>query len=380
MTATVAVSGVSHALTSTALRERLHLAPEGAAALTPARWLTAGTRWSTRDLQPHRALSHRNGHRGRRRRATAALAELPEEPSWARPLPLRRRERGAAPLPRGGRSRLDPSWETHVAAQVRHAHRTARAPARDRPAAGPLFETAAAASKRIRTETSDSSGPTSIPSAAIAAAARIAAPLSECRLLVIGAGTIAKAAALNAGHEAAARSSSRTATSSALVRSPASRWARNDPRRTRRRGRDADVVVSATAAPGFILPQASGRPRNRTTARHLRPRAPARRRPAFRNPPEHSSSTSTTSRAWWRRAGPLRRADLERRATVRSQRSATRGGGSLDRSTASGSRAAPFLLADQGTHTRCPRGRSPAQVATLQRVEVPAKGDGRNGH
>jgi glutamyl-tRNA reductase len=61
-----------------------------------------------------------------------------------------------------------------------------------------LFAAASIASKRVRSETSLSTGATSIPVAALAIAARIAASLQRRRVLVVGAGGIATKAALNA--------------------------------------------------------------------------------------------------------------------------------------------------------------------------------------
>ena len=76
LTATVAVSGVSHALTSTALRERLHLAPEGAAALACS--LAGGRQEAVVLATCNRTELYLTGTDAADagRRATAALAEL----------------------------------------------------------------------------------------------------------------------------------------------------------------------------------------------------------------------------------------------------------------------------------------------------------------
>jgi glutamyl-tRNA reductase len=100
--------------------------------------------------------------------------------------------------------------DTDVAAQVRRASAAARATGTAGPLLDRLFAAASTASKRVRSETSVSTGATSIPAAAIAIAAEVAAPLHQRRLLVVGAGEMATKAALHAHGAAAARSSSRT--------------------------------------------------------------------------------------------------------------------------------------------------------------------------
>jgi glutamyl-tRNA reductase len=62
--------------------------------------------------------------------------------------------------------------DTHVAAQVREAHHAARKCGATGPILDRLFESASSTSKRVRAQTSVSSGVTTIPGAAIAAAAR----------------------------------------------------------------------------------------------------------------------------------------------------------------------------------------------------------------
>ncbi len=88
--------------------------------------------------------------------------------------------------------------DTHVIAQVREAHQAARR----RDATGPildrLFEAASGASKRVRAQTTVSTGVTTIAGAAVAAAARLAGPLERRRVLVVGAGAVATVAALGA--------------------------------------------------------------------------------------------------------------------------------------------------------------------------------------
>jgi glutamyl-tRNA reductase len=86
----------------------------------------------------------------------------------------------------------------HVIAQVRRAHATAQRTGASGPLLDRLFGVASTASRRVRSDTSLSPGSTSIPAAAIAAADRIAGPLSGRRVLIVGTGEIAKVAALNA--------------------------------------------------------------------------------------------------------------------------------------------------------------------------------------
>jgi glutamyl-tRNA reductase len=144
--------------------------------------------------------------------------------------------------------------DTDVAAQVRRASAVARALGTAGPLLGHLFVAASMASKRVRSETSLSTGATSVPAAALAIAARVAAPLHQRRVLVVGAGGMATKAALNAvsrgcrelvvanrtvarGQELAARVGGRAASFDDLDAEIAA----------------ADVVVAATSARAFVL-------------------------------------------------------------------------------------------------------------------------------
>jgi glutamyl-tRNA reductase len=255
MTATVAVAGVSHLRAPAALRERLYLAPDAAAALAGS--LAAGVHEAVVLATCNRTELYLTGNdrEDAERRAKRALTDLGDGTDVASAAYVHAGEDAARHLFRVAAG-LDAIvlGDTHVAAQVRHAHRAARGAGATGPLLDRLFEAAAVASKRIRSETSVSLGPTSIPAAAIAAAARFAGPLSERRLLVIGAGTIARLAALNAAsrgcrqivianralaraRELAERVGGRATTLDALETEVA----------------DADIVVSATAAAGFVL-------------------------------------------------------------------------------------------------------------------------------
>ena len=195
-----------------------------------------------------------------------------------------------------------------------------------------------------------------IPSAAIAAAARIAAPLSECRLLVIGAGTIAKSAALNAGSRGCRE---------IVVANRDIERARSLAQRVGGRGTTLDalaaevatahVVVSATAAPGFVL--TADRVAAVTHGRLLifDPRAPARRRPGAskiaratalrrRRPLASRCGERTARRAGLEHAEAIVREQAERYERWRVHREHYVG------------KAPAFLVADQRTHARCPQG------------------------
>ena len=88
--------------------------------------------------------------------------------------------------------------DVHVAAQVRRAHRSARLCGATGPLLDRLFEHASHASKRIRTETTLSSGAATIPGAALRTAARQTGSLEDAQLLVVGAGAMARVVAFTA--------------------------------------------------------------------------------------------------------------------------------------------------------------------------------------
>jgi glutamyl-tRNA reductase len=195
----IAVAGVSHSSTPTSVRERLYLAPEEAGALS--RSLAAEEREAVVLATCNRTEFYVTGTNPQeaQERARLALAQL----------------RGAARPPRTAYAYSDDRaarhlfrvaaglesivlGDTHVAGQVREAHRSARLAGATGALLDRLFEAASGASKRVRSQTCISSGPTSIPAAAIATAARIAPPFTERRVLIIGAGKISGLAALAA--------------------------------------------------------------------------------------------------------------------------------------------------------------------------------------
>jgi glutamyl-tRNA reductase len=254
-TETVAVAGVSHARTAAGLRERLHLPPERVAAL--ANSLASDGREAVVLVTCNRTELYLTGvslgeayHRAQV--SLAAHGDGIQLPSTAY---LHANQIAARHLFRVVAG-LDAIvlGDTHVAAQVRQAHVIAGGAGATGPLLNRLFEAAATTSKRVRSETAVSSGQTSIPAAAIAAAARIARPISKRRLLVVGAGTIAELVAMNAASRGfgeivvanrdvararvlADRVDARAASLSALGAEVAG----------------ADVIISATSAPGYVL-------------------------------------------------------------------------------------------------------------------------------
>lgn len=84
-----------------------------------------------------------------------------------------------------------------ILGQVRQAYASARAARSTGPQLNRLFETALRAGKRARHETGLGRGATTTSSAAVEMVARLAGPLAERHVLVVGAGDTAKLAALH---------------------------------------------------------------------------------------------------------------------------------------------------------------------------------------
>jgi glutamyl-tRNA reductase len=143
--------------------------------------------------------------------------------------------------------------DIHVAAQVRQAHDAARTAGASGPLLNRLFEAASKAARRVHSETSVSSGATSVPAVAVASAARIAAPLADRRLLIVGAGRMARAAALNARMRGCRNITiaNRTAVARELALRVGGRAVHLDCLRDELAV--ADVVICATASPGLVL-------------------------------------------------------------------------------------------------------------------------------
>jgi glutamyl-tRNA reductase len=143
-----------------------------------------------------------------------------------------------------------------VAAQVRAAHQAARQRGATGPILDRLFETASGASKRVRAQTTVSTGVTTIAGAAVAAAARLAGPLASRHVLVVGAGAVGTVAALGAASRGcrpivvANRSSEPAIDLARRVGGRRAGLAELDEEIAA-----ADVIFSATASRGFVLTQ-----------------------------------------------------------------------------------------------------------------------------
>ena len=252
MTGAVAVAGISGTGTPAHLRERLAVTPENAGGLSRSLAASGGEAvvlTTCNRTEVYLAAMDAAEARNSARRALAALggeqAAIYDYGDQEAAVHLFRVASGLDSIVLG---------DTHVAGQVRHAHHCARAAGATGPLLNRLFEAASAASKRVRSHTALSHGPTSIPAAAIAVAARLAWPLSDRRTLIVGAGRIAKVAArgvawrgcqeiviasrsLAPAQELALEVSGRAAALSELDAELAA----------------ADVVISATGSRDFVL-------------------------------------------------------------------------------------------------------------------------------
>ena len=258
MTATIAVAGISHLRTTTRCadtsgRDSLHLAPEDAVAL--ARSLAAGGREAAVLVTCRRTEVYLSGADDAEETARRALTEL-GAPALASPSVYSHDgEEAARHLFRvaAGLESIVPG-DPHVTAQVRQAHQMARDAGTTGPLLDRLFEGASATSKRIRSRTSISSGATSIPAAAIALAAHMAAPLAQRRLLIVGAGKIAQVAAVCAwsrGCRDITVANRTVGRAEKLASRVGGRAVALDHLRTELA--TADVVLTATASRRFVL-------------------------------------------------------------------------------------------------------------------------------
>jgi len=195
----VVVAEVSHRSSPTQRRERFHLGPERAAAL--ARALANEGREAVVLATCTRTEIYLTGTDAAETglRAACALAEVGGCAVDPETVAVRSNEAAACHLFRvaAGLESIV-LGDTHVAAQVRQAHTAAKDAGATGPLLDRLFESASGASKRVRSQTAVSSGATSIPALAVATAACIAAPLAERRVLIVGAGRMARVAALSA--------------------------------------------------------------------------------------------------------------------------------------------------------------------------------------
>jgi glutamyl-tRNA reductase len=249
----VAVVGISHERTSARLRERVHVASDDAAAL--ARTLASGMREAVVLATCNRTELYITGSDAGAAEEQAQLAFAELAGAAGAGDYLYTDEQAARHLFRVA-SGLESIviGDTHVVAQVRQAHAAARASGATGPLLDRLFEAAAAASKRVRSNTSVQAGPTSIPGAAVAAAARIVGPLSERRVVVVGAGRTARTAA----RHAAARGSRDIVVANRTAERAHQLADEVDGRAIAIDELDsvlggADVVISATSSPGFVL-------------------------------------------------------------------------------------------------------------------------------
>ena len=171
--------------------------------------------------------------------------------------------------------------EGEILGQVRAAYEAgACGPVLDR-----LFRQALHAGKKVRAETAIGESPASVSSAAAALAQQVFGELEGCRVLLVGAGEVSELAA----RSLAARGASIAAVTSRTQERAEELAARFGGQAVPfdRVGEElarADVVVSSTSAPGYVLtadrmPERKGRPLFRD-----RPRRPARRRARGRRP------------------------------------------------------------------------------------------------
>jgi glutamyl-tRNA reductase len=248
--------GTSHRLAPVEVRERVVLDLDGAAEL--ARRLADGGEavcLSTCN-RTELYLAHRDPERAERL-AGAALAEGEIE--------LYRLRDAAAALHlcrvAAGLDSLVPG-EGEILGQVRAAYEAgACGPVLDR-----LFRQALHAGKKVRAETAIAESPASVSSAAAALAQQVFGDLEGCRVLLVGAGEVSEVAA----RSLAARGASISAVTSRTQERAGELAARfgGEAVPFDQVGDElarADVVVSSTSAPGYVLtadrvPERKGRP------------------------------------------------------------------------------------------------------------------------
>jgi glutamyl-tRNA reductase len=147
--------------------------------------------------------------------------------------------------------------ESQILSQVKAAYEVARAQAATGPVLNTLMTRAVGVAKKVRTETGIGQSPVSIPSAAIGLAKTIFGELRGRRVLVLGAGEMAEVAARHLQGEGvdavlvAHRNFDRAAALAANLQGRAVRFDQ-----IRDELRQADIVVSSTAAPHYLLHRA----------------------------------------------------------------------------------------------------------------------------
>lgn len=144
--------------------------------------------------------------------------------------------------------------ETQIAGQIREAYRRASENGTTGPILNRLFHRAFETNKRIRAETRIGEGVVSVGHAAVQLAEKIFYPLKNCRVLLVGAGETARIVGKHFSEKGVAtvwvanRTFSRAQTLAAEIGGqplPLARLAGRLP--------EADVVVSATNSPDFLL-------------------------------------------------------------------------------------------------------------------------------
>jgi glutamyl-tRNA reductase len=248
--------GTSHRLAPIEARERVALDLDAAAALAEA--LAAGGEavcLSTCN-RTELYLAHPDPEEAERR-AAAALAE--EEVDLYR----LRDEAAALHLFRvaAGLDSLVPG-EGEILGQVRAAYEAGTCG----PVLNRLFRQAVHTGKKVRAETAIAESPSSVSSAAAALAQQVFGELKGCRVLLVGAGDVSALA----GRSLAARGASISAVASRTEERAAELAERFDGQgvpleRLEEELSRADVVVSSTSAPGYVLhaaqiPDRKGRP------------------------------------------------------------------------------------------------------------------------
>jgi glutamyl-tRNA reductase len=144
--------------------------------------------------------------------------------------------------------------ESQILHQFKEAYQVAKAQAATGPVLNTLMTRALRVAKKVRTETGIGQSPVSIPSAAIGLAKTIFGELQGRRVLILGAGEMAELAARHLQSEGvqavlvAHRNFDRAAELAAKLQGRAVRFdqIRDDLRQ-------ADIVVSSTAAPHYLL-------------------------------------------------------------------------------------------------------------------------------
>ena len=236
--------GTSHRLAPVEVRERVALDREAAAEL--ARWLAADDAEAVCLSTCNRTeiyLAHPDAHEAEER-AAAALAATPE---------LYRLHDDAAALHlfrvAAGLDSLVPG-EGEILGQVRTAYEDgSTGPVLDR-----VFRQALHAGKKVRAETAIAESPSSVSAAAAALAQQVFGDLEDRRVMLVGAGEVGALAARSLASRGASIVWVASRTRERAEELAAKHGAEPvELDGLRERLADADVVVSSTSAPGFVV-------------------------------------------------------------------------------------------------------------------------------